>query len=129
MFSWRRHFCLPVGNDGVFGKVNPALKAADSPWVVSDQDGLFLPIIPLCGGLEREEPLPQWPTGAYDPRQLSDPLDDRLARVIEITLRNSLRLNWFFRQLAQFGLRKVRKTAVERITEIVRKALQERRLI
>jgi predicted acylesterase/phospholipase RssA len=125
----RQHFMLPVGNNPVFSVVNPALKRDGSPWVVSTGGQRFLPIIPLVGDVTKEEALPKWPARVFDPEALRPPETSRLDAVLDHLLRNSIRLNWFFRWVAKFGLIKVRNVAVDKTIEIVTRGLQERALI
>lgn len=85
----RRHFVLPDTNE-LFG---PRWSDDDKRhWGVECKGApnRHLPIIPLCGALHgREEPLPEWPAGAFSVEEVA-PLVERRAEVVVPALRDSL---------------------------------------
>jgi hypothetical protein len=126
----RNHFSLPIDNEPVMSAVNPRLKESGSPWLSPGEGPRSLPIIPLIGALAQgEEPLPPWPKNAYNPATLRGPETARVDAVLDNVLRNSVRLNWFFRWAAKIGLAKVRTTLVDKSIEIVTAQLKARGLV
>jgi hypothetical protein len=125
----RSHFCLPVSNDPVFRRVNPRLKA-NSPWVTTEGGTAYLPVIPLLGELrENEEPLLDWPTGAFQPDSLRPALTARLNAVVKRALSTSMELSFWARQFARLGLAQIQRAALDGAIEKVRQELKTRRLI
>jgi hypothetical protein len=76
-----------------------------------------------------EEPLPNWPKNVYNPTVLRGPETERLDAVLDNVLRNSVRLNWFFRWAAKIDLAKVRSTLVDKSIDIVTAQLKARGLV
>lgn len=125
----RSHFALPIDNVPVMSAVNPQLKQTGSTWLAPGPGPACLPIIPLVGTVAVEEPLPKWPSNAYDPAVLRQPETARLDAVLDNLLRNSVKVNWFFRWAAKLGLAKIRTTLVDKSVDIVHTQLAARALV
>jgi hypothetical protein len=124
----REHFCLPVQNEPVFGVLNPALRQPGSGWIAPGSPA-SLPLIPLFGTAAQDQPLPAWPKGAFAPDSLASLETKRIDGVLDNVLRNSVKLNWFFRFAAKLGLWKIRAIAVKKTIEIMTSSLAERGLV
>lgn len=78
------HFLVPVTNPIVKAwAADPAMRC-----FLRERDGmLFAPVIPLieaCDPATRQDALPAWPKGAFDPESLRKPLRDRLQALYRV---------------------------------------------
>jgi hypothetical protein len=119
-----QHLCLPETNS-LFAGWTPAMK---TKYRILGPGGPFLPIIPLVGSLQtNEEPLPAWPNGKLDWKELEAPIKARL-EAVEKALVKDLDLGFLKRLYVGIGWLAGKGQLVEKIMDAIHKSLDKQKL-